>query len=234
VLNTGEGSEGKKCAHSHYHFRSRFPRRPTAQTTTSLSQVTTTRDCVTKSSSPVFNTGESFSSLLSAVYCGHFPLLTARGVPRVVSPSLPRRLGCPFPSHCPWYTTDSVFRLPRGRLGRPFPFVEFIRHHPTGAVTPDHHQVLLAPDCRVSSLNCPRFTAHTFPSHLPRSWFATTFIALRHSLLNLQTVHGLRRALSHYPWYPIDPGIGDDDRGSSPLPSISKPTMSIGGGVHRS
>ena len=52
-----------------------------------LSQVTNT---LPFTHSPVLNTGESFPSL-STVYCGHFPsslpLLTACGVPWVVSPS---------------------------------------------------------------------------------------------------------------------------------------------------
>ena len=71
---------------------------------TSLSRATTT---LPFTRSPVLNTGESFPSL-SAVYCGHFPLLTAHGVPRIVSPSLLRGIVLVVPFPCPWYTTDSV------------------------------------------------------------------------------------------------------------------------------
>jgi hypothetical protein len=165
----------------------------------------------------VFLTWLSLPLSLPAVY---FPL-TARGIPRVVSLISPV-LVVPFPSSLP---VVCVLRT----------FVElFIRRHLTGAVTPDHHQAPLTLRCRVSSLNCPRSTAHTFPPHLPRSWLslsAPIFIALRHSLLNLRTVHGLPWALSppHYQWYTtgsvsltsprsrLDCPFADDDHDHPPV-----------------
>ena len=76
-------------------------------------------------------------------------------------------------------------------------FVElFICCHPAsaGTVTPDHHQVLLAPQCQTlrsvfSQLSMVYCTHFPFSPATFLVVSATTFIAPRHSLLNLQTVH---------------------------------------------